>query len=312
MLCRPKDRNKYTRLVNGFLAENNHHDTGIDHQNKHLSLMMISCEDNPPYGPSENTAKMFLDLIERAYLATKQSSHLHINLVVYEAKQKDYPSTEDEWQEYDGVIIPGSFSSAYENKDWIEILKGVIQNEIHAKGRKTMAVCFGHQIFAHSFSGKDHSSDSSTHSGGLAVPCPASLQLGRFEFTSTNTKWLSSCQKSRNEPLSILYTHGDMVKSLPTCAMSLGGTETVPIQAAVYFQDPAGLPYAYTFQGHPEYATNTGTHTFHNVLTAMSERGKISNMELTSIEERSMQALRVVEEDSIHIMKQVATMFQWF
>ena len=36
-------------------------------KSKALNLMMISCEENPPYGPSKDTAMMFLELFCQAY-----------------------------------------------------------------------------------------------------------------------------------------------------------------------------------------------------------------------------------------------------
>ena len=87
-----------------------------------------------------------------------------------------------EWSSYDGILLPGSFSSAYENDEWIQKLKCVIQSEIHAKGRKTLAVCFGHQIFAHSFHitkhGDDESSNIGNDGGGLATLFLEDYKLG--------------------------------------------------------------------------------------------------------------------------------------
>lgn len=338
------DRVQYTRLVDFSRTEQPcdvilHNDItndniGEEQQQKVsvgvLRLMMISCEDHPPYGPSENTAKMFLDLIEMAYLAKEKRAPCtttsprrklqEITITVYEAKQKDYPSTEQEWQSYDGILLPGSFSSAYGKEDWIERLKEVIQSEIHEKGRKTMAVCFGHQVFAHSFMGENKSYCSGKgDSGGLAVPCPASTQVGRFTFQSSNLKWLSLPKKSQNpnSSINILYTHGDMVESLPKCAISLGGTETVPIQAAVYFQKQQSpkdneVPYAYTFQGHPEYATKTGINTFHNVIDTLNEKGKVSDESLKDIKKSCLEMFHFIQEDSISVMIEVAKIFTWF
>jgi GMP synthase-like glutamine amidotransferase len=309
----PKPRSKVTRKVEVSAKEGQDAGDYDDKKENSLHLMMISCEDSPPYGPSENTANMFLDLLEKAYLTqNRKPSQFEITITVYEAKQGDYPSTETEWQSYDGILLPGSFSSAYETEAWIERLKVVIQSEIHEKCRKTMAVCFGHQVFAHSFSGRDFG-------GGSAVPCPASIQVGPFQFKSNkNCKWLSNDQEV-DHPFTILYTHGDMVQSLPQCAISLGGTQTVPIQAAVYFSNDtdsssseAAVPYAFTFQGHPEYATDTGLKTFDNVLHAMEEKGKISSSSVEDTKERVSQMYDIVEEDSIHILNDIATVFRWF
>ena len=123
----------------------------------------------------------------------------------------------------------------------------------------------------------------------------------------------------------MLYTHGDMVHSLPKhCAVSLGGTDTVPIQAAAYFahveecnekeseiqvskidgmqaktQAKTRQPYAFTFQGHPEYATDIGIQTFTNILKNMEDNDKLE------------QELQSVESDCVNLMKVVGDAFGW-
>ena len=85
-----------------------------------------------------------------------------IRITVYHAQKMDYPQSDDEWDGYDGIIIPGSLSAAYDTHiGWIRRLLNVIRTEIHDKRRKTMGVCFGHQCLAHSFR---HSSSSSSSS----------------------------------------------------------------------------------------------------------------------------------------------------
>jgi hypothetical protein len=72
-------RNNYNRTVVSQtvsifqnLAEDN--DEGVDSSSSSiksntrvLNLMMISCEENPPYGPSKETATMFVELLCQAY-----------------------------------------------------------------------------------------------------------------------------------------------------------------------------------------------------------------------------------------------------
>jgi len=292
---------------------------------------------------------MFLSLLEKAF---KASHHLtatnkgktviiSITITVYEAKQGIYPKSEMEWSSYDGILLPGSFSSAYENDEWIQKLKCVIQSEIHTKGRKTLAVCFGHQIFAHSFHitkhGDDESSNIDNDSGGLATPCPRGLQVGWRGFT-TESEWIKpQSESSSRECLSMLYTHGDMVHSLPKhCAVSLGGTDTVPIQAAAYFahveecnekeseiqvskidgmqaktQAKMRQPYAFTFQGHPEYATDIGIQTFTNILKNMEDNDKLEQEASMNARKDALESLQSVESDCVKLMKVVGDAFGW-
>ena len=60
-----------------------------------------------------------------------------------------YPSTAQfpEWNEFDGVIIPGSLASAYDNEAWIHRLFGAIR-ELNERAMPTLGICFGHQVQA--------------------------------------------------------------------------------------------------------------------------------------------------------------------
>ena len=396
---------------------------------------------------------MFLALIERAIIASYKETHsvrfaaaevqersnhdskddsssiirsisisMSISITVYNAKSFQYPTTEQEWNSYQGILLPGSFSSAYDEIPWIIHLKHVIQTEIHPKGRKTLAVCFGHQVFAHSFSGsfsfhstrtshkgtdqkeqhagpgqidegilsydsksdfqdkdgngngngdREDTSTTSCHirrnndrsggdfgGGGLATPCPSGTQVG-IRGCQLDMDLMASWNRGKtavknddtsetsigmmctdgdgdgdgDDPCKILYTHGDMVHSLPDhCSVSLGGTEFVPIQAAAYFQDthqhtststctctdkssPRGVPpYAFTFQGHPEYAVSElGIETFCNVLKKMEERehGRLDAEMLKYAREDALRALDGIDADCVNLMQLVAKILGW-
>jgi GMP synthase-like glutamine amidotransferase len=283
---------------------------------------------------------MFLSLLEKAFQSSELVSTITklvitITITVYEAKQGIYPQSK-EWDSYDGILLPGSFSSAYDDDEWIQKLKSVIQNEIHAKGRKTLAVCFGHQVFAHSFRKKANFADDKANDNiiqeceGFATSCPAGLQVGRRSFTIEN-EWMKLDSDSTPEKcLSMLYTHGDLVLSLPKdCAVSLGGTATVPIQAAAYFapadKDSANVrefgigndqsrtrePYAFTFQGHPEYDTDVGIETFTNILYKMEDNKKLQHEASMKARNDALEALQSIENDCVDLMKVVGSTFGW-
>ena len=61
--------------------------------------------------------------------------------------------TQDDIDSVDGFIITGSKSSAYDDKQWIRDLEGLIQR-LHAARKKMVGICFGHQIIAHAFGGR--------------------------------------------------------------------------------------------------------------------------------------------------------------
>lgn len=225
-----------------------------------------------------------------------------VSITIYEAKKLDYPESEEEWNCYDSILLPGSLSSAYETDEWIEKLKSVVRSEIHAKGRKTLGICFGHQIFAHSFS----------EGGGLCAKCPKGKQIGRREFEFSNNEWLKPANFSTQ---SMLYTHQDMVHSLPECAIALGGTETVPIQGAAYFTSEKSQadsqPYAFTFQGHPEFACDQGFKTFCNICAFNDENALIPSEVTTHARADATETFKSVEHDCVHLMQSVGRAFGW-
>ena len=286
-----------------------------------LNLMMLACEEKAPYGPPLNTAQMFLNFLSKAQqtilkedwnIVSEHSSFqdddgvviyenndetleesalkVSVSITIYNCITFDYPTTLNEWNSYDGIILPGSFSAAYEAETpWIEHLKQVIRDEIHANSRPTLGVCFGHQIYAHALgecndsnTNDENKKGTSTFWGGKATPCPSGTQAGRRSFTTTSEgsdllfRHFSYPLTTKNDEVHLLYTHGDMVAQLPSCAVSLGGNSTVPIQSAAYFsssneaqqfksllQSPSNAehprslqnPHVFTFQAHPEYVT---------------------------------------------------------
>ena len=328
---------------------------------RELNLMMICCEENAPYGPALDTATMFLELLCASYERYREGIDENakgvpedggaplrkVRITVYHAQKMDYPQSAAEWDGFDGIIIPGSLSAAYDTHiEWIRRLLTVIRTDIHEKRRKTLGVCFGHQCFAHSFRSSADDSDRGTGEqkeesestargdggGGLATLCPIGPVAGRRAFRLTaegkfllggaaaaarrkedqvtlrNDREKTSKRSSPKEHLEMLYTRGDMVKSLPSVGISLCGDGDLPCEACAYFaseedalrfrnfvgQNPGmdfsasegqksstaswPQPYAITYQAHPEYMSGTGYKVnYVNTVRAMETRGSISH-----------------------------------
>ena len=286
-----------------------------------LHLAMIGCEDTCVYGPEYHTASMCLTLICRA-IETK-FSHINVNsenmacndlkdgstnwevkISIYNGKQMDFPTKKDLDEVYHGVILPGSLSSAYDGtkEAWIAALQDYIQTEIHANKRKTLGICFGHQIMAHSFSSDN----------GMATKCPHGPQVGLYpsiELTPLGNT-LSFQQSSFKH---LLVTHSDMVRSLPSCASPLAGTAHVPIIAAAYFTKDDDLrhkPYAITFQAHPEYGTDQKT--FINVVNKMQQNEIIDLKSSQVAKENAERYSECIEQCSIEVMISAGTSLRWF
>lgn len=302
---------------------------------------MLCCEELPPYGPARETAEMFLQLLTMSHarlcsledtIYNKRISSISIS--VYHAQFEDYPSSTQEWDSFDGIIIPGSLSSAYDTHiPWIERLHRVIREEIHINQRKTLAVCFGHQSFAHALGVVAPSSRK-----GEAGMCPSGKKAGRKPFNMTPVGGVifensSRSQKCEKLCLEMLYTHGDMVHSLPPVGLSLGGNDDVPIQSAAYFaseQDALfyeqslstskvengkelSLPYAFTFQAHPEFVTPTGFNVnFVNIVEAMKSSKRIDDATAQEACEDAKQTFDKVKLDSLNAIISVGQILGWF
>ena len=341
-----------------------------DGNRRELNLMMICCEENEPYGPAVVTATMFLELLVASYeryldgvseaegdendVGFDRDRPRMIRIAIYHAQRMDYPDNAGEWDEYDGVIIPGSLSAAYDTHvEWIRRLLDVIRTEIREKRRKTMAVCFGHQAFAHSFRSSavvEANSDRMARAGdgiddgggyatarvddddgyGLATVCSVGPMAGRRAFRLTDEgRFLFGIGQGGDHRIStdgneisgarcleMLYTRGDMVRSIPSMGISLCGDGMLPNEACAYFasmedasrfrdrvaaQDGSAgmdygmddgiassacgvtsvsscpMPYAITYQAHPEYMSATGFRVnYVNTIGAMEKRGAIS------------------------------------
>ena len=312
---------------------------------KDLKLMMLCCEEEAPYGPAEDTAKMFLQLLCMAHeqlssTDEKRGDNLNsISITVYHAQQEDYPSSKHEWESFDGIIIPGSLSSAYDTHiPWIGRLHQVIREEIHAHCRKTLAVCFGHQSFAHALGELDGSEDANQRRGE-AVACPSGKKAGRkhFRMTSAGSNLFAKSDTSVSQKtcLEMLYTHGDMVASLPVISLSLGGNNDVPIQSAAYFgskdlamqfqqcvesktkllndYDPKGLPYAFTLQAHPEFISPHGfSVNYLNILDVMEKSKRIDSATSKEAAEDARNNFDLVKMDSLDATVSIATTLGWF
>jgi GMP synthase-like glutamine amidotransferase len=76
---------------------------------------------------------------------------------VWDVEEGVYPSDSDV-DTVDGFIITGSKSSAYEDKEWIRDLERLVR-ELHARRKKMVGICFGHQVIARALGGTVAKSD---------------------------------------------------------------------------------------------------------------------------------------------------------
>lgn len=309
-----------------------------------LNFLFLGCEPKMPYGPIEHTAELILDLLAQAaaeaIFGEESSSSSNndkdnnsskdtcwmLRMKLYNVQKDEYPTDLNEWDSYEGIILPGSFSAAYDDEPWIHKLCQVIQTEIVPKQRKTLGICFGHQVLAHSFE------------QGLASKMPDGSRAGRYTLDMTpagkslllgNDKESSDGgDESPGPAVDYYYSHGDHVEKLPPSAVCLGGDENVPILAAAYYAqnvngdgDPAAdeqqqqSPYAITFQAHPEYASSTdlGLHrTLNLILDTMVKQGSLDKEKRVTVGQDVNDSYEKVRKDSFNTILRVGRLLKWF
>ncbi len=162
---------------------------------------------------------MFIALLGRA--------NPDLEFVVYDVEAGEYPYDIDE---VDAYLITGSKSSVYDDKPWIPPLIAFVQ-ELHRRGKKTVGICFGHQLIAEALGGKTEKS-----SKGWGVG------LHAYHFSD-----LPEWHDGRDPDFAILVSHQDQVVANAEGARVLASSDFCE-NAVCQIGDTM-----LTFQGHPEF-----------------------------------------------------------
>ena len=206
------------------------------------------------------------DMFERLVRGADSSARF----TTWDVEAGIHPS-EGEIDSVDGFIITGSKSSVYDDKSWIRDLEGLIQT-LHAKRKKMVGICFGHQIIAKALGGLVSKSEKGWGVGinvydltdlpfepadeaGMnkadAKRTADSAQTHILEPQTLESKPLEP-QTLEHKPLEhktlkLVASHQDQVEALPP------GARTIATNAHC---ENAGFvmgDHIFTLQGHPEF-----------------------------------------------------------
>ncbi len=146
----------------------------------------------------------------------------------------------------DGILITGSAAGAYEGHAWIAPLEDFIRRAASAK-KKTVGICFGHQIMAQAF-------------GGRVVKSDKGWGVGVHGYDiADEARWMNPGAGR----IASVVSHQDQVVDLPAGAKRLAGSEFCPNAVLAYAQGPA-----ISFQMHPEFGPDFAS----DLLRAREER----------------------------------------
>jgi GMP synthase-like glutamine amidotransferase len=171
------------------------------------------------------------DMFQRLVLAADSD----VSFSVWDVEEGVRP-TPAEIDAVDGFIITGSKSSAYDDKQWIRDLEQLVQ-ELHAKRKKMVGICFGHQVIARALGGTVAKSDKGWGVGVNVYNVSELPVQGDDEVPGVGSGVLK-----------LVASHQDQVTVLP------------PGARTVVFNDHcenAGFvigDHVLTLQGHPEFS----------------------------------------------------------
>ncbi|MFD1648060.1 type 1 glutamine amidotransferase [Haloarchaeobius litoreus] len=167
-------------------------------------------------------------------LRRELEAHDDVEVDVYKLPDGEHPPTvaSSAWN-YDGVVVSGSQTSVYEDRDWIHDATVWLRN-IHAAGIPVLGICWGHQFIAQAL-------------GGRVV------DMGEYELGYRQVFRVGDDPLFEGVPEAFVSfeTHSDRVAELPPGAKVLARNDN-GVQA---FR----VGSAYGLQFHPEYDRQTAT-----------------------------------------------------
>lgn len=182
---------------------------------------LLACDevDAPLAAAHGQYADMF------ARLLAKPAPRLRLR--VYRVYADEFPASVDEC---DAWLITGSRRSVYEDLPWIARLAAFLR-ALHAARRRTVGICFGHQLIGHAL-------------GGRAARAPQGWGLGaQRSAVLAQRPWMQPAARD----YTLYAVHQDQVLALPPGATRLASN--AHCENAMFVLDEVLLGV----QGHPEF-----------------------------------------------------------
>ncbi len=166
-------------------------------------------------------------MIEEVLRLAADSLEVPVTFRTYDVEHGEYPRALDEC---DGYVITGSKKSVYDDEPWIFKLGEFVQ-ALHDAKKKTVGLCFGHQLIAHFL-------------GGLTEGAEAGWGVGIHGSNMVAEKgYMNPVMQDYN----LIVSHKDQVKVLPEGAELLATSDFCPNSMFQLGDHMLGI------QGHPEF-----------------------------------------------------------
>jgi GMP synthase (glutamine-hydrolysing) len=156
---------------------------------------------------------------------------LDTETTVYKAPAGQFPPASGGVQRFDGVVISGSQTAVYDDKDWIHTLTAWAR-DLNAADIPVLGICWGHQFLAQAFGGR--------------IVDMNEYELGYRTIERVGTDPLFD---DLPDSFTAFETHSDRVAELPAGAVELARND--------YGNQAFRLGSSYGIQFHPEYDLET-------------------------------------------------------
>eukprot|EP00940_MAST-03C_sp_MAST-3C-sp2_P002751 g2751.t1 len=267
-----------------------------------LRIGILNCPGSYDYG------KIFEAMLKRA----ARDDRLEIRTRIFQAHKGELPPDKDEEADstFDGFMITGSSSSAYDSDPWIRDLLKWTKESIRTANARIVGICFGHQIVAEALLPGSVKCNPRGWEVGVTRFCTRSAtfkstvvdrlrerikrsaDMLTYRADGTSTSMKKKKTETDFETMTLMCAHGDIVCTLPPGYSNLGYNKNSDIQGML-----SDSGRVLTFQSHPEFSRDVasgvakGIDTRVGPLAELTRGGPALSAVLTDISKHNQYAL---------------------